>query len=290
MNLTGKTCLVTGANSGIGKITAIELAKRKARVIMLCRNLLKAEEAREDIFRQSGNMNVHILLCDLSSQRQIQKAAEDVEKKYRSLDVLINNAGIISDNKRQETVDGIEKTFAVNHLAPYSLSLLLLDLLRKSPEGRIITVSSEAHRFARFHMDDLQLKNHSYNGLNAYAISKLCNIWFTRRLAQLTSGSNLMVNCLDPGFVGSNFGNGASPVFKTLLKLSSPFAVSNLKGAETSVYLATSEEVRTTSGKYFKNKKEKKPSQAALNDAFAQQLWEQSARLTQLDLHKVTLQ
>lgn len=289
MNLAGKTCLVTGANSGIGKITAIELAKQKARVIMLCRNLLKAEEAREDIFRQSGNMNVHILLCDLSSQRQIQEAAETFEKTYRSLDVLINNAGVILGNKRQETEDGIEKTFAVNHLAPYSLSLLLLELLRKSPAGRIITVSSEAHRYARFHMDDLQLRRHSFNGLNAYAISKLCNIWFTRRLAQLTSGSNLLVNCLHPGFVGSNFGQGASPLFKTLLKLSSPFAKSNLKGAETSVYLATSSEVQNISGKYFKEKKVKKPSQAALNDAFAQELWQQSADLTHLDLHKVTL-
>lgn len=289
MDLAGKTCLVTGANSGIGKITAMELAKRKARVVMLCRNQLKAEEAREDLYRQSGNMNVHILLCDLSSQRQIQEAAETFERTYRSLDILINNAGIILGNNRQLTEDGIEQTFAVNHLAPYSLSLLLLELLRKSTAGRIITVSSEAHRFARFHIDDLQLKNHRFNGLNAYAISKLCNIWFTRRLAELTSGSNLMVNCLHPGFVGSNFGDSASPFFKTLLKLSYPFAISNLKGAETPVYLATSGEVLNVTGKYFKNKSVKKPSQAALNDAYARALWEQSAGLTQLDLHKVTL-
>ena len=249
----------------------------------------KAEEAREDIFRQSGNMNVHILLCDLSSQRQIQEAAETFERIYRSLDILVNNAGIILGNERQETEDGIEKTFAVNHLAPYSLSLLLLELLRKSPAGRIITVSSEAHRFARFHMDDLQLSRHHYNGLNAYAISKLCNIWFTRRLAELSSGSNLMVNCLHPGFVGSNFGKSASPFFKTLIKLSSPFAVSSLKGAETPVYLATSGEVVNVTGKYFKNKKVKKPSQAALDDSCAHTLWEQSAELTKIDLHKVTL-
>ncbi len=290
MNLAGKTCLVTGANSGIGKFTAMELAKRKARVIMLCRNLQRAEEAQEDIFRQSGNQNVHIILCDLSSQKQIQKAAETFEHTFRSLDILINNAGILLGNNREETAEGIEMTFAVNHLAPYSLSLLLLDLLRKSSAGRIVTVSSEAHRFARFDINDLQLKQHAYNGLNAYAISKLCNIWFTRRLAQLTSGSNLMVNCLHPGFVSSNFGQSSSSIFKTAIALSSPFAISSIKGAENPVHLATSGDVLNITGKYFKNRKVKKPSPAALNDAYAQELWEQSAALTKLDLHKVTLQ
>jgi NAD(P)-dependent dehydrogenase (short-subunit alcohol dehydrogenase family) len=289
MSLAGKTCLITGANSGIGKFTAMELAKRKARVIMLCRNLQRAEEAREDIFRQSSNQNVHIMLCDLSSQKQILKAAETFEHTFRSLDILVNNAGIVLDNKREETEDGIEKTFAVNHLAPYSLSLLLLELLRKSNAGRIITVSSEAHRLARFRINDLQLKNHSFNGLNAYAISKLCNIWFTRRLAELTSGSNLMVNCLHPGFVASNFGQASSPVFKTALALSSPFTISSIKGADTPVYLATSPEVHNISGQYFKSRKVKKPSQAALNDEYARALWEQSAALTKLDLHKVSL-
>jgi NAD(P)-dependent dehydrogenase (short-subunit alcohol dehydrogenase family) len=289
MSLAGKTCLITGASSGIGKFTAMELAKREARVIMLCRNLQRAEEAREDIFRQSGNQNVHIMLCDLSSQKQIRKAAETFEHTFRSLDILVNNAGILLDNKREDTEDGIEKTFAVNHLAPFSLSLLLLELLRKSSAGRIITVSSEAHHFARFHMDDLQLKNHSFNGLNAYAISKLCNIWFTRHLAWLTSGSDLMVNCLHPGFVASNFGRTSSPVFKAAIALSSPFAISSMKGADTPVYLATSAEVLSISGQYFKNRKVKKPSQAALNDEYARTLWEQSAALTDLNLHKVSL-
>lgn len=289
MDLAGKTCLVTGANSGIGKITAMELAKRKARVVMLCRNLRKAEEAREEIFRQSGNKNVHILLCDLSSQKQIHQAAETFENIYRSLDILVNNAGILPGNKREETEEGIEKTFAVNHLAPYSLSLLLLGLLRKSSAGRIITVSSEAHRFARFDINDLQLRHHPFNGFNAYAISKLCNIWFTRRMAALTSGSNLSVNCLHPGFVSSNFGKGSSPLYKAAIALSSPFSISSKKGAQTPVFLATSEEGLLLSGQYFKNKKVKKPSKAALNDAYARAMWEQSAALTQLDIHKVTL-
>ncbi|WP_017731689.1 SDR family oxidoreductase [Nafulsella turpanensis] len=289
MKLRGKTCLVTGANSGIGKITAIELAKQKARVVMLCRNEEKAEKARQEIYKVSGNTDIHIILCDLSSQQQIHDAADEYRRRFTSLDILINNAGIIAGNERLETADGFELTFAVNHLAPFTLTLLLLDLLRHSEAGRIITVSSEAHRFARFDMEDLQLKHHPYSGLNAYCISKLCNIWFTRQLAALTSRSKLSVNCLHPGFVASNFGNSASAAFKALLILSQPFAISNEKGAATTLYLAGSEAPEHISGHYFKDKKIKKPSKAALNDAYAEELWEKSAALTRLELHKVSL-
>lgn len=281
--------MVTGANSGIGKITAMELAKQKAKVVMLCRNEEKAENARQEIYKVSGNTDIHLLLCDLSSQQQIHESVEEFRRRFNALDVLINNAGIIAGNERQETVEGFELTFAVNHLAPFTLSLLLLDLLRHSEAGRIITVSSEAHRFARFDMEDLQLRHHPYNGLNAYCISKLCNIWFTRQLAALTSRSRLAVNCLHPGFISSNFGNSASPAFRALLTLSQPFAISNEKGAATTLYLAGREAPAQVSGKYFKNKKIKKPSKAALNDTFAEELWEKSASLTHLELHKVSL-
>lgn len=281
--------MVTGANSGIGKITAMELAKQKAKVVMLCRNKEKAEKARQEIYKVSGNTDIHLLLCDLSSQQQIHDTVDEFRRRFNALDVLINNAGIIAGNERQETVDGFELTFAVNHLAPFTLSLLLLDLLRHSEAGRIITVSSEAHRFARFDMEDLQLRHHPYSGLNAYCISKLCNIWFTRQLAALTSRSRLSVNCLHPGFVSSNFGNSASPAFRALLTLSQPFSISNEKGATTTLYLAGREAPSQVSGEYFKNKKVKKPSKAALNDAYAEELWEKSAALTHLELHKVSL-
>lgn len=289
MYLRDKTCLVTGANSGIGKATAMELAKQQARVVMLCRNKEKAWRARKEINKASGNKNIHILLCDLSSLEQIHAAADQFQQQFEGLDILINNAGILLGNNRQETIDGFEKTFAVNHLAPYTLSLLLLDMLKKSSAGRIITVSSEMHRYARYDINDLQLKHHSYNGLNAYSISKLCNIWFTRHLSHLVSGGNLTANCLHPGMVNSNFGKGSGPFFKFFIKLASPFSASPKKGARTPVYLATSPEVQNVSGKYFVNKKRKLPSKDALNDHCAQRLWEQSASLTQLDIYKVTL-
>lgn len=289
MNPAGKTCLITGANSGIGKATALGLARQQARVVMLCRNKDKAEQAREEIFKISGNNEVHILLCDLSSQEQIHVAAEQFQQRFDQLDILINNAGILVGNERQLTEDGFEMTFAVNHLAPYTLTLLQLDLLKRSPDGRIINVSSEAHRFARYDIHDLQLEHHPYNGLNAYAISKLCNIWFTRRLSKLIAGNNITVNSLHPGFVASDFGKNASVFSKAALKLFSPFSISPAKGARTPLYLATSPEVQNISGKYFKGRKRKLPSKDALNDHCAEDLWKKSASLTHLDIHKVTL-
>lgn len=289
MNITGKTCLITGANSGIGKVTARELAKQQARLVMLVRNKEKGEEAREEIFKISGNKNVHLLLCDLSSQQQVHEAAEQFQQRFQKLDILINNAGVILGNKRKESEDGIEMTFAINHLGHYSLTLLLLDLLKQSPTGRVISVSSESHRRAHFHIHDLQLKEHPYNGYNAYCISKLCNIWFTRQLAALTKNSNLSVNCLHPGFVSSNFGKNTSPLFKFFIKALSPFSTSPEKGAETSLYLAQEDAIQNVSGHYFKNKKIAKPSRAALNDQYAVELRKQSAELSKLDIHKVTL-
>lgn len=289
MDIAGKTCLITGANSGIGKITARELAKQQAIVVMLVRNMEKGQKAREEIYKVSGNKNVHLLLCDLSSQQQVHEAAEQFQQQFQKLDILINNAGVILGNKRQESEDGVEMTFAINHLGHYSLSLLLLDLLKQSPTGRIITVSSESHRRAHFHINDLQLKEHPYNGYNAYCISKLCNIWFTRHLATLTKNSNLSVNCLHPGFVSSNFGKNTSLLFKFFIKALSPFSISPEKGAETNLYLAKEDKVQGVSGHYFLNKKIKKPSRAALNDHYAAELWKQSAELSNLDIHKVTL-
>lgn len=287
MSAFEKTCLITGANSGIGKVTALELAKQQARVVMLCRNKQKAEDAHREIVQESGNKDVHILLCDLASQKDIREAAEKFKQKFTSLDILINNAGVILGKERQLTPDGFEKTFATNHLGPFSLSLLLLAPLMQSSEGRIINVSSEAHRYARFDMGDLQLKHRPYNGLKAYSISKLCNIWFTRQLAQYCRHTNLMVNCLHPGFVASNFGRRSSLLSKVFIKLSRPFAVSPEKGAETSLYLAVNDDIRHITGAYFKNKKPVAPSKDALNDHYARELWQQSKALTGLELNKL---
>jgi NAD(P)-dependent dehydrogenase (short-subunit alcohol dehydrogenase family) len=287
MTAAGKTCLVTGANSGIGKYTALELAKQQARVIMLCRNFQKAKIAHTEILKISGNPDVHILLCDLSSQEQVRQAAAKFRQEFSSLDILINNAGIIMGNKRKETEDGIEKTFAVNHLSHFMLTLLLFDLIKQSHDGRIITVSSESHRNTFYDIEDLQLKHHLYFGYRAYGISKLCNIWFTRQLAQRCAGSNIMINCLHPGFVASDFGKSSSPIAKAIIKILQPFAISPRKGAETSLYLATNDEVRHSSGLYFKDKKPVKPSKKALNDEPALQLWKQSEALTGLSAEKL---
>lgn len=259
MNPAGKTFLITGANSGIGKVTAMELARQKAQVVMLCRNRRKAENARKEIFKISGNEDVHILECDLSSQEQIHAAAEQFRDRFEQLDVLINNAGILAGNDRQITPEGFEKTFAVNHLAPYTLSLLLLDLIKESSSGRILTVSSEAHRFARFDPETLHPEPRFFSGLNDYAFSKLCNIWFTRQLARLTEAGSLTVNCLHPGFVASGFGKNSSPLYSAVLNLSSPFAVNSLKGAKGTLYLAGSPEVKNISGKYFKKQSKSFP-------------------------------
>lgn len=289
MDPAGKTCLITGASSGIGKITAMELARQRARVVMLCRNPEKAEQAREEIFRITGNEEVHILICDLSVQDQIHAAAEHFRQRFDQLDILINNAGIITGRELQLTEDGFELTFAVNHLAHYTLTLLLLDLLKISNSGRIINVSSEAHRFARFDSQDLEPDNRLFPGANNYAFSKLCNIWFTRQLSKLMAGSSLTVNSLHPGFVASGFGKNSTAFYRAVLKFSSPFAVNSIKGAKGSLYLATSPDVKNISGKYFKKNKRKLPSKDALDDHLALQLWEKSAALTNLDIHKVVL-
>lgn len=287
MSAFKKTCLITGANSGIGKVTSLELAKQQARIVMLCRNKQKAEAARQEIILATNNRDIHIIICDLSSQQQVKEAAETFRQQFKTLDILINNAGIILGEERQETEDGIEKTFATNHLGHFMLTLLLIDLIKQSQEGRIITVASEAHRYAFYDIHDLQLKQHFYVGYNAYGISKLCNIWFTHRLAKLCAGSKLMINCLHPGFVASNFGKSSSTLSQVSIKLLQPFAISPKQGAATSLYLATNGPVRHSTGLYFKKKKPIKPSKKALNEAHALLLWKQSEELTGLDTEKL---
>lgn len=278
-----KICVITGANSGIGKITARELAKQGAHVVMLCRNQEKAERAKEDILRVCGHDRVDIVLADLASTRQIREAAEHINKKYPKIDVLNNNAGLITGDQRETTEDGFEMTFGVNHLAPFLLTQLLLDKVLASERGNIINVSSEAHRFASFDLNDLQYENRKYNGLKAYALSKLCNILFTRELSKRLPQASVVTNSLHPGGVATNFGKGVSGIFGIVMRLSRPFMISEEKGAQTSIYLATSNEGYTATGKYFKNKKVAEPSKDARNDYNARRLWEISEELLQTD-------
>jgi len=273
-----KICVITGANSGIGKVTARELAKQGAHVVMLCRNEEKAERAKEGILRVCGHSRVDIVLADLASTQQIRSVAENINQDYHKIDLLVNNAGLMTDNTRSTTDDGFEMTFGVNHLAPFLLTQLLLDKVLASERGNIINVSSEAHRFASFDLKDLQYENRKYNGLKAYCSSKLCNILFTRELSQRLP-AHVVTNSLHPGAVASNFGGGVSSFFGVVMKLARPFMVSEEKGAETSIYLATSEEGFTATGLYFKDKKVTNPNKEASSSYNAKRLWEISEEL-----------
>jgi NAD(P)-dependent dehydrogenase (short-subunit alcohol dehydrogenase family) len=269
-----KICLITGANSGIGKVAAIEIAMTGARIVMVCRNLSKAEKAREEIVKNAGNDQVDILICDFSSMDQIRATASAFLDTYPHLDILLNNAGYIAD-QYEVTEQGIEKTFAVNHLGYFLLTGLLLPALQAAPSARIVNVASEAHRMGKFQTDDLSAKR-NYSNWGAYALSKLCNIMFTHELAKKLKGSQITTNSLHPGFVKSNFGQNMSGPAAWLFKLISPLAISNEEGAATSVYLATSPEVGKISGKYWDKKKIKQPASTATNDALTAKLWEVS--------------
>lgn len=274
-----KICLITGANSGIGKVTARELARQGAHIIMLCRNEEKAQRAKEEILTACDHDKVDIVLADLASMEQIKTAAEHIQREYSKIDVLNNNAGLLMGNQRELTQDGFEMTFGVNHLAPFLLTHLLLDQVVASGRGNIINVSSDAHRFANLTFKNLQYQNGGYAGWKAYCRSKLCNILFTRELSRRLGDRSTVTNALHPGTVASGFGNGVSGIGGRLMRLARPFMISEEKGAETSIYLATSGEGYTVNGKYFKNKKIVEPSKEARSDYNAKRLWEISEEL-----------
>ena len=279
-HMQGKICLVTGSTSGIGRVTALALAKMGATVVLACRNKSKGEATRDEIKAQNPNAPVDILLADLSSQQSVRQLARDFTDRYSRLDVLLNNAGGIF-LRRSTTIDGLEQTFAVNYLAPFLLTNLLLDTLKASAPARIVTVASGAHQGATINFDDLQAKKR-YSAMGAYGQSKLATILFTHELAKRLQGTNVTANCLHPGMVATNFGNGNGPVLSFLVKLVMRTGISPEKGAETSIYLASSPEVEGVTGKYFSNCKEVRSSKESYDDAAAQRLWEVSAELTRL--------
>ena len=283
-SLEDRTCLVTGATSGIGLETALGLAREGARVLIVGRDPVRGEAARAEIERRSGNPRVELLLADLASLREIRKLAEEVRTRCPALHVLVNNAGIVN-LRRQESVDGLEATFAVNHLAYFALTQLLLDLLRASAPARIVNVASDAHRFGRIDWDDLQSVRR-YRGLplvaamRVYGTSKLENILFTRELARRLSGSGVTANCLHPGAVSTRLGTNNGAVGNRVTSLLRPFMLTPAEGARTSIHLASSPEVGEISGSYFAKRREAPCSRAAQDDDAARRLWEVSAELT----------
>ncbi|MEM1096137.1 MAG: SDR family oxidoreductase [Bacteroidota bacterium] len=276
MPSSNRITLITGANSGIGKATAEALARAGHTVLMVCRSAERGEAARTGIVSATGSDRVELLLADLASQADIRRLAGEVTSRYDRLDVLINNAGIFKDNYA-ETPDGFEMTWGVNHLAPFLLTNLLLDHLKASAQGRIVNVSSAGHKQGRMHFGDPNLKA-KYNGLKAYAQSKLANILHVVELTRRLDGTAVTANALHPGVVGTNIGSGtwASFFFQTLGFL----LLSPEKGARTSIYLATSPDVATVSGLYFEKERRSTPAKQARDVEAARRLWSLSEQMT----------
>jgi len=274
--------MVTGATSGIGGATTIGLAQHGATVIVVGRNPRKGADTVSKIKSKTGNSSVKFMLADLSSQKDIHRLAEQFKSNYQRLDVLVNNAGgkFLS---RQETVDGYEMTFALNHLAYFLLTNLLNESLKASGKARIINVASGAHSDCpRINFDDLQFKK-GYNGKVAYGHSKLANILFTYELARRLKGTGITVNAVHPGGVITNFckNNGWVSWSKHVIAhLLARNLVGPTEGAKTSVYLATSPEVEGISGRYFSNLKETRSSNASYDEGAARRLWDASLELT----------
>lgn len=267
-----KTGIVTGANSGIGKQTARELANSGYRVVMVCRSRDKAENARRQIVDETGNNQVDILICDLSLMHQVKKTADTIRSKYPQIDRLVNNAGILPDGERKVTNEGLELTFAVNHLAYFLLTKELLPVLEKTPSARIVNVASDAHRYGEFTPGNLQLER-GYSTSKAYGNSKLFNIMFTTQLAKEIEGEDITTYSLHPGVVNTNFAADSDSWFAKLFNLGRMFMRSPDKGAETSVYLCLEPGIEHLSGRYFKDKSPKKPRKQATNASDCKNLW-----------------
>lgn len=277
-----KTILITGASSGIGKATALKLAKLGAHIILMARNQERGKAAVNEIKNDSMNPNIDLAICDLGSFSSIRAFSEQFHQKYDRLDVLINNAGLINKH-REVTSDGFEQQFGINYLGHFLLTHLLLDLLKKSAPSRIINISSLAHRFGRIHLEDLQLEE-GYGPFKAYAQSKLANVLFTRTLAEKLNGDGVTVNVVHPGTVSTRFGFNRNTYKPTVLnRLMKLVSLSKEKGANTPVYLATHPAIEKITGQYFARKKIKKPGKDSRDPELAQKLWKISSQLTGLE-------
>jgi NAD(P)-dependent dehydrogenase (short-subunit alcohol dehydrogenase family) len=276
--LAGKLCIITGATSGIGLTTAEQLAARGARLVLVGRDSAKGEAALARLRRRAPAVAAEIHYADLSRLDEVRRLGATLAAAFPRVDVLINNAGAIY-RRRGVTADGLERTFALNHMAYFLLTELLRERLQAAAPSRIVNVASEAHRRTTLDFDDLQGARH-YDGWLAYRRSKLCNILFTHELARRLEGTGVTANCLHPGFVASRFGDDNGGLFRLGLGIAKRcFAISPEQGAETSVYLAASPEVAGETGGYYARCRLTAPSGAAQDAAAARRLWQESARL-----------
>ena len=281
-DLPNKIILVTGATSGIGEVTARELARQGAHVVILARNAEKAAKTQQKIIQATGNERVDVVLADLSNLSQVRAVAADLHARYPRLDVLVNNAGLMFGAERQVSAEGYELTLATNHLGPFLLTSLLFDLVRNAPAGRIVNVASMAYRFSRPTLDDLQSAR-SYSAALEYGTTKLFNIMFTQELARrlrAADAEQVTTNCLHPGAVATGYGTHSGGWLGAAIALARPFMISPEKGAETSIFLASDPSVAAVSGGFF-DKKKPVPVKSDFNTPEnSRRLWELSEELT----------
>ncbi len=277
--MRGKVCIITGATSGIGLETAKELGAKGARLALVARDPQRADATLKDL--AAKGIAAKFYLADLSRLSDMKRVAGEIAAAEPRIDVLVNNAGALF-TRRQETADGFELTFALNHLGYFVLANLLKERLAAAARARIVNVASEAHRGMTLDFSDLQFRNR-YRGFTAYGRSKLCNILFTRELARKLVGTGIAVSCLHPGFVATRFGDNNGGAFRVGVYIAKQIAGRSVeKGAETVVYLASSPEAAGANGEYYFDSKPKTPSTQARNDEDARRLWVESARLTQI--------
>jgi len=280
VNMAEKVCLVTGGNSGIGKSVALGLAKMGATVVVVSRNKEKGETAVTDTVEKSGNDNVELIQADMSSQNSIHQLVNEFRARHEKLHLLINNAGVYL-TKRSETEDGLESTFAVNHLGPFLLTSLLVDILKASAPSRIVNVTSDAHKGARVNFDDLQGER-KFSGWQAYGQSKLAMILYTRGLAKKLEGTGVTVNSAHPGVVRTNFAKNNGGLVMLGFRFLGMFFISPESAAKRILYVATSPDLEGVTGKYFTKMHEVKSSQESYDDDSARRLWQISEQLTHL--------
>ncbi|XP_029943589.1 retinol dehydrogenase 12-like [Salarias fasciatus] len=275
--LDGKTVVITGANTGIGKETAIDLSKRGARVIIACRDMEKAKAAVKEIIESSGNDNVLCKKLDLSDTKSIREFAEGINQDEAKLNILINNAGVMVC-PYGKTADGFEMQIGVNHLGHFLLTYLLLDLIKKSAPARIVTVSSLAHSWGSIYLDDINSEK-SYDKSKAYSQSKLANVLFTRSLAKRLEGTGVTTYSLHPGVVQTDLFRHLNGPQRCFMKVVSPFTKNSVQGAQTTIYCAVEPKLANETGGYYSDCAPTSPSRKAKNDELAQKLWDLSCNM-----------
>ena len=281
-DLQGRVCVLTGATQGIGRAAAESLLSTGVELVLVSRDLTRLQTLASDLRLRAPEAKVGVVAGDLSRMLEVRRVGAEIRARHHKVDLLLNNAGAVFA-RREVTVEGLEKTFALNHLAYFLLTQELLPVLREAPAARVVNVASDAHRPARLDLDDLQYERTPYSAFGAYGRTKLMNILFTREQARRVEGSPITVNAMHPGFVRSGFGQNNPGFFGGIIALGQVlFARTPQRGARTLVWLATSPEVAGASGKYFVDEHEATPSAAARDDATAHRLWEESERLAGL--------